>query len=94
MPHLRKGLFFTPDPFKKWPVTTIKEFFGSESWHKFRDLTLPRDRAIGGVCAALGEGTPFSAWMWRVLFCVLLVAWGTGLAAYLILWICIPREKK
>ncbi len=75
-------------------MTTIKEFFGSESWHKFRELTLPRERIIGGVCAALGEATPFSAWMWRVLFCVLLAAWGTGLVAYLILWICIPREKK
>ncbi len=75
-------------------MTTIKEFFGSESWHKFRDLKRPGDSPIGGVCAALGEGTPFAAWMWRVLFLASLVAWGSGLIAYVILWICIPGEKK
>jgi len=75
-------------------MTTIKEFFGSESWRKLRDLTLPRKHVGGGVCAALGQGTPFSAWMWRVLFCMTMVAWGTGLVAYLILWISIPGETK
>ena len=75
-------------------MTTIKEFFASESWNKFRDLTRPIHSPIGGVCSALGEGTPFSAWMWRVLFCATTIAWGTGLIAYVILWICLPREKK
>ena len=75
-------------------MTTIKEFFGSESWHKFRDLTRPRHAPLGGVCSALGESTPFATWMWLVFVGSLLLAWGTGLVAYLILWVCIPAEKK
>jgi phage shock protein PspC (stress-responsive transcriptional regulator) len=75
-------------------MTTMKEFFGSESWHKFRDLALPEDSVVAGVCAALGEATPFSAWMWRVLFCAMTIAWGFGFIAYIILWICIPGEKR
>lgn len=75
-------------------MTTIKQFFGSESWHKFRDLTLPEKCTLAGVSAALGEATPFAAWMWRVVFCATTFAWGIGIIAYIILWICIPREKK
>jgi len=74
-------------------MTTIREFFGSESWQKFRDLTLPEESSLGGVCAALGNGTPFSAWMWRVFFCTTTLAWGFGFIAYIILWICIPEAK-
>ncbi|HWA09689.1 MAG TPA: PspC domain-containing protein [Opitutaceae bacterium] len=74
-------------------MTTIRNFFGSEGWQKFRNLELPEDAPVGGVCAALGRATPFAAWMWRVLFLTALLAWGTGLLAYIILWICIPAEK-
>jgi phage shock protein PspC (stress-responsive transcriptional regulator) len=87
-------LFFSPTPSKNALVTTIKAFFGSESWQKLRDLTLPEENTFGGVCAGLGEATPFAAWMWRVLFCATTFAWGTGIIAYIILWISIPGEKK
>ena len=73
---------------------SIKEVLASEGWSKFRNLTRPRKRPIGGVCAALGRATPFAAWMWRVLFCGAFFWWGTGVLAYLILWICIPSEKQ
>jgi phage shock protein PspC (stress-responsive transcriptional regulator) len=75
-------------------MAPIKDFFGSESWQKFRDLKRPEKGAIGGVCAALDKGTPFAAWMWRVLFCATTFAWGVGIIAYIIFWICIPGEKK
>lgn len=75
-------------------MTTIKGFFGSESWHKLRDLALPEEAMVGGVCTALGGVTPLAAWMWRVLFCATTLAWGFGVGAYIILWISIPAEKK
>ncbi len=74
-------------------MVSVKEIFQSDSWMKFRNLRLPATGApVAGVCAALGEATPFAAWMWRVGFCLLALAWGGGLVAYVILWISIPRE--
>ncbi len=75
-------------------MTTIKEFFRTESWQKFRDLTRPEKCHVGGVCAALGGATPFAAWMWRALFCAVALAWGIGIVAYIILWLSIPGEEK
>jgi len=73
----------------------MNEPFQSDSWKKFRDLRLPAKGAkIAGVCSALGQATPFAAWMWRVLFCTLALAWGGGVIAYLILWISIPRQTE
>jgi phage shock protein PspC (stress-responsive transcriptional regulator) len=73
---------------------TIKNMFGSESWHKLRDITRPQSGVLGGVCAGLGDATPFSAWMWRALFLATTVAWGFGLVAYIILWIAIPEKSQ
>jgi phage shock protein PspC (stress-responsive transcriptional regulator) len=76
-------------------MTAIKQFFQSDSWQKLRDLTLPAEgRMIGGVCAAFGQATPIPAWMWRVLFCVSVLAWGGGVVAYLILLIAIPSARR
>lgn len=50
-----------------------------------------RDKWIGGVCGGLGEHTPIPAWLWRFLFAVLFLFWGTGLVLYLLLWIFMPR---
>ena len=67
----------------------------SETWGKLRHLTLPRNGAmLGGVCEAFGNATPVPAWMWRVAFCAAVLAYGTGIAVYLILLICIPDEPK
>lgn len=66
---------------------------GSNAWQKLRDLTLPQERMIGGVCTALGRATPLAAWMWRVLFLAALVYWGYGAAFYLAMMLAIPDEK-
>ncbi len=47
---------------------------------------------LGGVCGGLGTYSPVPTWVWRVAFLVLIFCLGTGVAAYLILWICIPAE--
>ena len=75
-------------------MTTIKQFFGSDSWRRLRELKLPNESEVGGVCEALGKATPLAPWMWRVLFSVAVVAWGSGALAYFILWTCIPDEEK
>jgi phage shock protein PspC (stress-responsive transcriptional regulator) len=52
-----------------------------------------RDRWIGGVCGGLGEHSPIPSWTWRVIFCLLLFCFGTGLLLYLLLWIFMPKEQ-
>jgi phage shock protein PspC (stress-responsive transcriptional regulator) len=63
-------------------------------WERLRHLTLSKtDCCIGGVCGGLGEHTAIPAWMWRVVFLVLTFWVGTGLLAYIILWICVPNPR-
>jgi phage shock protein PspC (stress-responsive transcriptional regulator) len=65
------------------------------TWTRLQDLTLPhKDRMVGGVCAAFGAATPIPAWMWRVGFCACTLAWGGGIAAYVVLMVCIPEEPS
>lgn len=50
------------------------------------------DRWIGGVCGGLARLTGVQAWVWRLL-AVLLALWGgSGVVAYLLLWIFIPSD--
>ncbi len=49
-----------------------------------------RDCQVGGVCGGLGEHSPIPSWIWRVFFLLLLLCFGTGLLAYIVLWICMP----
>ena len=51
------------------------------------------DVMLGGVCGGLGAHTPIPAWMWRAGFLVMLLFFGTGGLAYIILWIALPDEK-
>jgi phage shock protein C len=60
-------------------------------WEGLRNLKKSAtDKKIGGVCGGLGEHTPMPAWLWRALFIILVFLWGTGLVAYIALWICMP----
>lgn len=64
------------------------------NWERLRHLTLSKtDCKVGGVCGGLGEHTVIPAWMWRVAFLILLFWVGTGLIAYIILWICVPEPR-
>lgn len=50
------------------------------------------DRWIGGVCGGLARLTGVQAWVWRLLV-VLLALWGgSGVVAYVLLWIFVPSE--
>jgi phage shock protein C len=50
------------------------------------------DRWIGGVCGGLGQFTGVSSWVWRLFFALLVLCAGTGMLAYLLLWIFVPEE--
>jgi phage shock protein C len=52
-----------------------------------------RDSWIGGVCGGLGEHTPLPSWLWRMLFLLLLLGYGSGLLLYIALWICLPEPS-
>jgi phage shock protein PspC (stress-responsive transcriptional regulator) len=49
------------------------------------------DAWLGGVCGGLGEHTQLPSWVWRLVFIMLVFAYGTGLLTYLALWICLPE---
>lgn len=50
------------------------------------------DRWIGGVCGGLARLTGVQAWIWR-LMAVLLALWGgSGILAYVLLWIFVPSD--
>lgn len=51
------------------------------------------DSWLGGVCGGLATAFGLEAWVWRILFTALLIAGGTGLALYIILWIFVPLES-
>ncbi|MFM7530923.1 MAG: PspC domain-containing protein [Rubrivivax sp.] len=52
------------------------------------------DRWIGGVCGGLARLTGVQAWIWRLL-AVLMALWGgSGVVAYLLLWIFVPSDPE
>jgi phage shock protein PspC (stress-responsive transcriptional regulator) len=50
------------------------------------------DRWIGGVCGGLPVSTGMDSWLWRLVFALLLLAGGTGILIYIILWIFVPVD--
>ena len=64
-------------------------------WENFKNAKRSStDRLIGGVCGGLGEATPIPSWMWRAGFLFSMLAFGAGLLLYVVLWICMPGDKK
>ncbi len=47
---------------------------------------------IAGVCAGLGNYFNIDPVIIRLLWILFVFAWGTGLLAYLLCWIIIPRR--
>ena len=50
------------------------------------------DRWVAGVCGGLAKSTGMESWLWRLLFCMLILFGGTGLLVYLFAWIFVPAE--
>jgi phage shock protein C len=50
------------------------------------------DRWIGGVCGGIARATGLDSWVWRLIFTVLFLAFGSGVLLYILLWIFVPEE--
>jgi phage shock protein PspC (stress-responsive transcriptional regulator) len=50
------------------------------------------DRWLGGVCGGIARITGVQAWVWRMVFALLALCAGTGLLAYLLMWLLIPSD--
>lgn len=50
------------------------------------------DKKLGGVCGGLAEYFDIDPLLVRIAFLVLLFGFGTGLLAYIILWILAPKK--
>lgn len=68
--------------FTQEPVRTDKKLF--------RDID---DRIIGGVCAGIGHYFSIEARWLRIAFVLAFVFFGTGLFAYLLLWLVMPKAN-
>jgi phage shock protein C len=50
------------------------------------------DRWLGGVCGGVARATGLDSWVWRLIFTVLFLAFGSGILLYALLWIFVPEE--
>ncbi|HEY1132684.1 MAG TPA: PspC domain-containing protein [Roseateles sp.] len=50
------------------------------------------DRWVGGVCGGVARATGLDSWVWRLIFTVLFLAFGSGILLYILLWIFVPEE--
>ncbi len=53
-----------------------------------------KNRMIGGVAGGFAEYFDIDPVIIRALFILLFFAWGASLAAYIVMWIIIPDERK
>lgn len=51
------------------------------------------DSWLGGVCGGLARLTQVDAWIWRLVFALMVLCAGTGVLAYLLLWLLVPMEE-
>lgn len=51
-----------------------------------------RDRKIGGVCGGIAEYFNIDPTIVRLIWAVLVLAYGTGVLAYVLAWIIIPDD--
>lgn len=56
----------------------------------FRDTV---EGKVAGVCAGLSEYFKIDVTLIRVLTAFLIIAWGSGLILYLILWAVLPEKQ-
>lgn len=52
------------------------------------------DKIVGGVCGGLGHYLDIDPLIVRILFIILILSDGIGLALYILLWIFMPLEAK
>jgi phage shock protein C len=73
----------------KQPETAPPGLSSATGPHK-RLMRSSTDKKIGGVCAGLADYFDMDPTVIRVIWLLLLICAGTGLLAYVILWIVLP----
>ena len=53
-----------------------------------------KDKLLGGVCGGVGEYLGVDPVLIRLLWVIAALGWGTGILAYIIAWIIIPRNPN
>ena len=48
------------------------------------------DRWLGGVCGGLAQSSGLPSWLWRLVFAAFALCGGTGVVAYVLLWVVLP----
>jgi len=51
------------------------------------------DAWLGGICGGIARTTGTAAWVWRLMFTLLVLCAGTGVLAYLLMWILVPIDE-
>lgn len=51
-----------------------------------------KERILGGVCGGLGEYFDVDPTIVRLLWILFIFAFGTGILAYLVAWLIVPRN--
>ena len=51
------------------------------------------NKTLGGVCGGLGDYFSIDPILFRLAFILLVLLAGTGVLAYLILWLVVPEEQ-
>ena len=65
----------------------------AQTVHAVNSLRRARiDRWLGGVCGGIARSTGLDSWIWRLIFVVLFLAFGSGVLLYILLWIFVPEE--
>jgi len=73
-----------------WPAQALRK---GDAMNEPRKLYRSKNnRQLAGVCGGLAEYFNIDATLVRVLFVVFAVLGGSGLLAYILLWIIIPEE--
>jgi len=52
------------------------------------------ERVIAGVCGGLGIYFDKDPVLFRILFVIITILWGTGILLYLVMWISVPKDTK
>ncbi|MEA2715375.1 MAG: hypothetical protein QOG91_403 [Candidatus Parcubacteria bacterium] len=58
---------------------------------KMRPFRRINDGEIAGVCAGMAYAFGIPTWIVRVIWFTLLICYGVGAVAYVILWLCVPE---
>ena len=64
-------------------MSTHTRFFRSRS-----------DAMVAGVCSGIARALALEIWVVRLIFLILVIGFGTGVLAYIVLWFIMPEERS